>query len=168
MIALTELQSLLQREIGLCRRLLTILKLTRKTLCGTQAEPLEQLLVQQGVIAQEFASVDARRQETVDAIGDAYGLEPGATVAELLRVLPGEMAGPLATLASDLMARIGDVQRVQQVNQALTRHALEYVDFNMELVASLERSAAAPPTYNPYGQAAYSEAPMRSLVNTNA
>jgi flagellar biosynthesis/type III secretory pathway chaperone len=170
MAAITELHGLLQRQLGLCRRLLMILKLTRQTLSKADPKPLEDCVAQQLAIATELAEVDGARQTVIDQLAQAHGLTEGGTLSDLLSALPADQSAHLAQVATDLANLVGDIQKLQDVNEVLLKHALEYVDFNMELIADLQRQTSAPATYNPYGQAAaYSDAPpARSAVNLNA
>lgn len=170
MAAITELNGLLQRQLGLCRRLTMILKLTRQTLAKGDPKPLEDCVAQQTAIAEELAGLDAERQERIDELAAEHGLAAGLGLRDLLAGLPAAPAAELAHVATELTAMVGQIQKLQDVNQVLLKHALEYVDFNMELIADLQRQTTAPATYNPYGQAAaYSDAnPARSAVNLNA
>jgi flagellar biosynthesis/type III secretory pathway chaperone len=170
MPALPELHALLQRQLGLCRRMLLVLKLTRQTLTKADPTPLEDCIAQQTVIATEMATVDTDRQTAMAALARLHKLPDDTGLIGLLGVLPAPESAALAAIATELAKLIGEIQRVQQVNQTLLQHALEYVDFNMELIAEVERQTTAPATYNPYGQqaAAYAEAPERSALNLNA
>ncbi|MBC7542206.1 MAG: flagellar protein FlgN [Candidatus Sericytochromatia bacterium] len=170
MPALSELHALLQRQLGLCRRLLLVLKLTRQTLTKADATPLEDCIAQQAAIGAELAEVDAARQDVTMSLAIALGLSEATLLPELFGALPGPDVAPLATLATELATVVGEIQRVQQVNQTLLQHALEYVDFNMEIIAEVERQLTASPTYNPYGQqaVAYADPPERSALNLNA
>jgi flagellar biosynthesis/type III secretory pathway chaperone len=170
MAAITELQGLLQRQLGLCRRLLMILKVTRQTLSKADPTPLEDCVGQQTAIAGEMAGIDAERQLVIDRLAAEHGLTEGGSLSDLLAVLPAEQSAQLAQVATDLAALVGEIQKIQDVNQVLLKHALDYVDFNMELIADIQRQTTAPATYNPYGQAAaYNDATaVRSAVNLNA
>jgi flagellar biosynthesis/type III secretory pathway chaperone len=170
MAAITELHGHLQRQLGLCRRLLMILKLTRQTLSKADPKPLEDCVAQQMAISEEMAGVDAERQVVIDQLAAEHGLAAGIGLSDLLAALPAEQASELARVATDLTALVGEIQKLQEVNQVLLKHALDYVDFNMELIADLQRQTTAPATYNPYGQAAaYNDATsVRSAVNLNA
>jgi flagellar biosynthesis/type III secretory pathway chaperone len=170
MAAITELHGLLQKQLGLCRRLLMILKLTRQTLSKADPTPLEDCVAQQTAIAGEMATVDGERQAVIDQLAHEYGLITGGTLSDLLVALPAAEAAGLAQVATELTTMVGEIQKLQDVNQVLLKHALEYVDFNMELIADMQRQTSAPATYNPYGQAAaYNDATAaRSAVNLNA
>ena len=170
MPAVSELQALMQRQLGLCRRLLLILKLTRQTLTKADPTPLEDCLTQQSAVAAELATVDAERQELIAHVAVSHGLAADAVLADLFPVLPAPESADLAATATELVKMVGEIQRVQVVNQTLLQHALEYVDFNMELIASAERQISAPTTYNPYGNqaAVYADVPERSALNLNA
>ena len=170
MPAVSELQALMQRQLGLCRRLLLILKLTRQTLTKADPTPLEDCLTQQSVVAAELATVDAERQELIAHVAVTHGLAADAVLADLFPVLPGPESADLAATATELVKMVGEIQRVQVVNNTLLQHALEYVDFNMELIASAERQINAPATYNPYGNqaAVYADVSERSALNLNA
>lgn len=170
MAAIAELHGLLQRQIGLCRRLQMILKVTRQTLSKADPKPLEDCVAQQAAIAEQMAAVDAERQTLIDAIAASHGLAAGLGLRDLVAALPAEAGATLAASATELAAAVGEIQKLQDVNQVLLKHALDYVDFNMELIADLHRQTSAPATYNPYGQAAaYSDTTsVRSAVNLNA
>ena len=169
MTALSELQTVLQRQLGLCRRLLVILKLTRQTLGKADPAPLEGCIAQQQALAAELAEVDGVRQALIDDLATRHDLPAGTPLTSLLGRLPGDESAALAQMVREITAAVGEIQRTQTVNARLLQHALAFVDFNMELVAQVERQTLAPATYSPYGQTtAYQGGPGRAAVNLSA
>ena len=156
---LSGLSAVLQQQVGVCRRMLLVLKITRKALSGTDPAPLEDCMRQQVVVAEELAGVDATRAQLTAETAVALALPADATLAALIGALRPAQQAALAPLARQLGELVSDIQRQQRVNQRLLEHALAFTDFNLELVASLGREQAAVPTYSPYGQgASYSDA----------
>lgn len=173
MTTLAELNANLQHELGLCRRLLAILKLTRQTLTKHDPAQLETCVEQQALLADDLAAAEAARQPLLAVLAPEYGLPADATLSALIAALPGDAAGPLAALAESLGGILAEIAQIQEVNRALLQHALDYVDFNMELVAAFERQTTAPTTYGSSAltasaASAYRDVPASSVVNLNA
>ncbi len=145
-----ELLPVLDEQMDLLRRRLTVLQGIEDCVGRADLAALEELLRQEGALETDGAAVDGRLDELRRALARCAGV-PAAQFT--LGRLAGSLDGPLAIALSDRRERLlllaRSVQAQSERTAALVRHALE---FNRQMVEALSGAAGEGPLYAADGE----------------
>ena len=143
-----ELISTLKTELEEYQKLLELSEKKTPILVKGNIEELQKITEEEQNLVDVINSVDRKREELVNDIGNVLNKNPKELtlmkLAELLNSQPQEQK-ELMSLHDRLKRTLHNVETVNQQNQALVQQLLEMVAFDMTLVKSMKQ---APETAN--------------------
>lgn len=138
----------LHQELEEYEKLLELSKRKTPILVEGNIEQLQKVTEEEQELVDVINSVDKKREEIVKDIGDVLNKNPKELtllrLSELLHGQPEEQK-ELTSLHDKIKRVIGNVQTVNEQNQALVQQMLEMVSFDMTLMKSMKQ---APETAN--------------------
>ena len=143
-----ELLSVLETEEAAYQELLTLSKEKTSVLVSGKTEELQKITDEEQKIVDNINSIDKKRVEVLNDIGNVLNKNPQeltlSKLTELLDTQPGEQK-QLTELHDKLKRTLKSVQTMNEQNKALVEQLLEMVAFDMTLVRSMKQ---APETAN--------------------
>lgn len=125
-------------------------------------EKLQQITDEEQVVIGRINQLDSKREEVVNDIANVVNADPKKVkLADFVRMLaqrPAEQA-KLATAHDKLKSVTEQMKRVNEQNRELLKHAMEMVEFDMNVLHSMK---AAPETAN-YNRGAYSSGSIMGI-----
>jgi hypothetical protein len=132
----------IQREVLL--RLLELNREERACILGHQLDRLEEIISEQATLLKRQAKLSEQIGAAIEQLGAGLQLEGWITLARVAEALTGDQAQPLCDLHRELTALSTQLQRESQVNWHLAQQALQYIDFTLKAIGSLQEG---PRTY---------------------
>lgn len=139
---------------------------TRKTtvIVSEDLKELTKITDEEQIIVSRINHLDNQRNEAIDDIANVLNKDvTKLKIADLIKMLaarPQEQA-ELASVFDELRRNVQAVKRVNEQNRALIESALEMVQFNMQVLQSMNK---APETAN-YNRGACNTGDMIGTVN---
>lgn len=136
---LGALESLLSDELSAYTHLVNRLPFKLALIKKNRAAQLERLMAQEAEEMEALSGHERRRAEVMEAIAGMLP-QPAATLRELLAQITGPRQARLATLGSELRAKVADLQAGNETCRELLRLSIDYATYTLDLIAQ----AAAP------------------------
>ena len=145
----------LEKESQEYERLLTLSMKKTPVIVSEDLEELSKITDEEQIIVSRINHLDAQRIEAIDDIANVLNKDVNQLkIVDLIKMLaarPQEQE-KLATVFDKLQENVRNVKRVNEQNRELIQEALELVQFNMNVLQSMNK---APETAN-YNKGAYS------------
>ncbi|MCM1122011.1 MAG: flagellar protein FlgN [Eubacterium sp.] len=149
----------LDKESQEYEKLLTLSMQKTPVIVSENLEQLAKITDEEQIIVSRINHLDHQRNEAINDIANVLNKDVSKlTVADLIKMLAArpEEQEKLAIVFDTLKERVRGVKRVNEQNRELLREALELVQFNMNVLQSMNK---APETAN-YNKGAYSTGDM--------
>lgn len=143
-----ELAMLLKAQITLCDQLLSLGERQRQCLIAGDRKEVVELSKREDGIVRKFLTIENKKQSLLVMLGRKLRAENGAKLSELLRLADREAQKGLVPLAEKLSRMANELRLLAQRNQRLLNKMMEYVSFNVNLMAG----ATADDIYAPGAQ----------------
>ena len=145
----------LEKESQEYERLLTLSMKKTPVIVSEDLEELSKITDEEQIIVSRINHLDAQRIEAIDDIANVLNKDVNQLkIVDLIKMLaarPQEQE-KLAAVFDKLQENVRNVKRVNEQNRELIQEALELVQFNMNVLQSMNK---APETAN-YNKGAYS------------
>ena len=145
----------LEKESQEYERLLTLSMKKTPVIVSEDLEELSKITDEEQIIVSRINHLDAQRMEAIDDIANVLNKDVNQLkIVDLIKMLaarPQEQE-KLAAVFDKLQENVRNVKRVNEQNRELIQEALELVQFNMNVLQSMNK---APETAN-YNKGAYS------------
>lgn len=116
-----------------------LLKLAEKKtdyLVNHDTTQLSALTEEEGKLVEQCKQLAKVREQYAEKLNEALGLSAQATLEEAQKSLPDPEAAQLADIRAKLKETVMKLALRNGINQRLIENALEYINFNLELLAS--------------------------------
>ena len=154
----------LEKESQEYERLLTLSMKKTPVIVSEDLEELSKITDEEQIIVSRINHLDAQRMEAIDDIANVLNKDVNQLkIVDLIKMLaarPQEQE-KLATVFDKLQENVRNVKRVNEQNRELIQEALELVQFNMNVLQSMNK---APETAN-YNKGAYSTGDVIGIGN---
>lgn len=143
-----ELLETLQEETEKYEELLEMFQRKTPVLISGKIDELQKITDEEQILVDNINSVDKKRNELVNDIGNVLNIKPEeltvSKLADLMKEQP-EQQKRLLEIHSKLKKVLGNVQTINEQNKVLVNQMLEMVAFDMNLLKSMKQ---APETAN--------------------
>lgn len=157
-----RLLAILAELLELYQDLLKLSREKREILISGKAQALEAITKKEELLILQIGKLDHMRAAVAQEAGAAVGLTGDqVTLASLQEKAPAPIAERLRKLDADFAATTGELVPLNQVNTQLIQQALNYVNYNINILAQ----TTTGPTYAPQGQTGQGQ-PSRVILDT--
>lgn len=143
-----ELAMLLRAQITLCDQLLSLGERQRQCLIAGDRKEVVELAKREDGIIRKFLTIENKKQSLLVVLGKKLRAEHGVTLSGLLSLADREVRNGLIPLAENLSRMANELRFFAQRNQRLLNKMMEFVAFNVNLMAG----ATADDIYAPGAQ----------------
>lgn len=162
-----DLIGILEEEEKVYQKLAEIGEQKRLLLIQNDVPALEKLTASEQLVADEALSLSNKQVQALSDIANVLGKsEEKMTVSRLIELLNSQpvIQDRLKVAKEHLLAIAGEVQRLNQQNEALINQAMELAEFDITLFKSMRQ---APETAN-YNKSAYNTGALLSSSGFDA
>lgn len=131
------LRRLLQQELALGKRLLTLGEAETEAIIANDIARLNQINAEQQACLEQQRALDKAREAAARDLAWGLGWERVPPFTELLTRLPEREQSALSDLRLQLLAVQGQLETGNARNRLLLDRALDYVQFSLELLTSV-------------------------------
>lgn len=132
----------LTKEKDLYKDYLDIATKKKEIIIGGHVKELENITtIEQNLIVQ-LGKIDHIRNSIIGNILKEKDIESVGSLSELVEHLPENYKEELLDLKGDLERVINDIKDINDLNGSLIKQSLDYIDFNMNLILSLENTGS--------------------------
>jgi len=157
-----QLVDLLTDMLGIYRALLTLSRQKREILVAADTKELERVTGSEEALILRAGKLEVSRQNLVrDLAADLGVAAEELTLAKLTELAEEPVAEKLNALYKDFALITGELTRLNELNSRLIKQALQYINYNINLLAQDSVNA----TYSAGPQPSGSEAARRTLVD---
>lgn len=126
----------LQYEWRVYNSLLKLAEKKTEYLVSNDTSLLSGITEEESKLAEQSKQLARVREQYAVNLNEALGLSTGTSLEEAERHLPGPQAAQLADVRRKLKETVMKLMLRNGINQKLIENALEYINFNLELMAS--------------------------------
>jgi len=135
-VKLTEnLMKALQYEWRIYQELLKLAEKKTDVLVRHDTAQLSALTEEEGKLAEQSKQLARVREQYAAKLNEALGLAANASLEEAEKLLSEPQAAQLADIRARLKETVMQLMLRNGINQKLIENALEYISFNLELMA---------------------------------
>lgn len=135
-VKLTEnLMKALQYEWRIYQELLKLAEKKTDVLVRHDTAQLSALTEEEGKLAEQSKQLARVREQYAAKLDEALGLAANASLEEAEKLLSEPQAAQLADIRARLKETVMQLMLRNGINQKLIENALEYINFNLELMA---------------------------------
>jgi len=149
-LVVERLLQVLDEEARLYEDILKISKNKTDVIVKGNVAELENIVKIEQSIVLRINELEDMRDEVVGKLSAEVGLKPSeVSISSLLGHLKGEQAEKLKCFQERMMAILGELKNINELNAKLINNSLEYINFSINLLAAAD---AADGTYGSSGQ----------------
>ncbi|MTI80219.1 MAG: flagellar protein FlgN [Firmicutes bacterium] len=120
-----ELTEVLKQQKEVVKEMLTTAETQNEALRNVDVEALNDALKQLTIQTQQMAKLDPEREELQRKLENELGLNPGASVKEMLEKAPVDIKIELKQVQMELRKDFNKLQELNQLNKLLTKKAIQ-------------------------------------------
>lgn len=140
-----NLISILGEMVELYRGMLRLTEQKRQVLIAAKSQELTVVTQHEEVLILQIGRLESLRETAIRQIASTHGLAPDKITLNKVHELADEkIAARLAELGEQLTTIVGELTPLNQQNAQLIQQALNYVNYNINILAQ----NAAGPTYS--------------------
>jgi flagellar biosynthesis/type III secretory pathway chaperone len=145
-----QLGIILKEQITLYKQLLELSKLQTQKLVIGAAEQVQAITKETEKIIKELSQLESKHQNIINTFMMTYKINGKVTLTEILEAaqLDSNKKIAILNLSSELEKIADELKSYTYQNQILLKKAMQFIDFNMNLITSTVAGA----TYAPKGQ----------------
>ena len=136
MKSIQQLKETLQQELKMYKDVLDMAKEKTDILKKAELKKLEEITQKEQQYIRTMGTFEKIRRSIFVNISEEMGISQLSSVSELLLYLEAQEVEEIDTIRNDLLDTIGKLAEVNQFNEKIIQHNLEYVNFNIELMTS--------------------------------
>jgi flagellar biosynthesis/type III secretory pathway chaperone len=148
-LEITDLIGILNDEVGLLRRLHSILDQQQGALVTGDVDAIHHRVEDQMSVLKAIAPLEERRREALRRLGDARGGAGFPHLESLIEHAPGAQAEKMREIRSSLREILDAIGTVNRHNGMLINQSLSYIDQVLKLVAGEDGTSTV---YTPDGE----------------
>jgi flagellar biosynthesis/type III secretory pathway chaperone len=157
-----KLITVLEEMLALYRAILALSQEKRTVLVAADGQRLEQITKQEELLILQAGKLDNQRSDIVKEIGNVLGLTPSEiTLENISKHADDNTASRLKRINADFEKVLGELAPLNKVNTQLIQHALNFVNYNINILAQNQSG----PTYASKGRQSDKPAPSRALFD---
>lgn len=149
MTPLEELREALDRELAEYRELHTLSREKGAQIVNGDLDALRTTVEREAECLARLEHAETVRARASAALAVEHGLQPVATLQEILPLLPADVRAELQERRYALLSVMDEVSRLNAANEALLQQSLAYVEFSLDLI---HRAAAGTDAYDATGR----------------
>lgn len=146
---LNELEDVLRKEIDLHRRLLSVTREETGLIVNNEVESLLEKTRQMESLVVELRKLEKQRMCLADGLRESLGMEGDPTLSAITEAVEEPHRSVFAKQFEEINELLQELRSVNRSNAMLIRQSLEYIDFNIKLLAG---ASDEPMTYEPEGK----------------
>lgn len=144
-----ELLGLLRDELELHKVLLDLSKRKQRVLLDGSLEELVRITETEQALILQVALLNGKLERLHQSLGEEFGTSTGElTLSRLVELVGEPQASELARLRASILGVTQEMNQVNQINGALIRHILAYINLSLTALAD---AWAGDGTYRPAG-----------------
>ena len=154
----------LEKESQEYEKLLALSMRKTPVIVSEDLDELSKITDEEQIIVSRINNLDSQRTEAIDDIANVLNKDVSELkIVDLIKMLAArpEEQEKLAAVYDKLQENVRNVKRINEQNRELIEQALELVQFNMNVLQSMNK---APETAN-YNKGAYSTGDMIGMSN---
>lgn len=143
-VRLTEnLIKTLEYERRIYSQLLKHAEKKTEYLVSNDTSKLSEITEEEGKLVEQGKQLARVREQYATQLNQALGLDSNASLEEAEKHLPGPQAAQIADIRTKLKETLVKLMLRSGINQKLIENAVEYINFNLELMAAPAPEAPA-------------------------
>ncbi len=143
-----QLSIILKEQITICEQLLALSKSQSQELVIGNAIKVKKITKAISEKMKQLFLLNHKRQAAIDGIKQNYEINDSVTLVKLVELVDSNVKESLLDLINDLGKVVDELKAYIQQNKLLLAKAMQFIDFNINLITS----TVASDTYEPKGQ----------------
>jgi hypothetical protein len=136
--SMEQLIIVLKNEEEIFRDYIELAKKKKEIIIAGHVKELDSITKVEQEMIIKMGKIDHIRTSIIGNLLLELGIKSVKNISELVKYLPEEVGIKVTELRNRLEENIKEIKEINELNSSLIKQSLEYIDFNMNLMMSLE------------------------------
>jgi len=133
-----ELIATLDREFQVYTEVYSLSKVKRRAIIEGDIKTLDEITKKEQGIIYTLGNLEKARESIMNDVYEELQLKNIENIEELIKYLDKDTADKLMDIKEKLMGLLTSIKEENELNSKLIKQSLEFIDFNKNLIASIE------------------------------
>lgn len=135
-----QLVLVLTKEYEIYTEITQLAELKKKVIMDSKLKELEEITKKEQAFTLSLIKLENLRSKTVDQLLSLYNLVEVNNVSDLLQYMAEDERLAVSNMKSKILNEVQVIEQKNNQNRALLEQSLEFIDFNMDVLTTLDDS----------------------------